>query len=637
MKWCCTYLLIFFSINHINGQIDSRQKDSLLFEMYNGKNDTAKVMAYYAYGDLWFDSNKDTTIFYYIKGKQFAHQKNNYLLEAFSHSYIIVLLNDEGKYKEALDLCIEAKALFEKANAPPKQMAIVHINLGNEWQYLGSFKNAATHYFIGLKLSESVNNIRLQSVCINNLSSLYAEIKDCTNQLVFAKKAREISYKSNDSSRIFSATINLIAALIANKQFAEAYVQLESLKRMALSLNDPEYQLDAAISAAEYYMEIDNKEQAILYFKKVLAQCKEIDNKEYEIAASKHLAQIYYDANNNNLAKVYATQTLQLAIDTKAKNEEALVIELLADIEEKNGNYQSSLLLRKKYEAIVDTLALESSKKEVLKLAAEYETEKKDLQIKNLTQQNDIQVLRGKRKFWVIVALVVAFVGLLLFAFAQFQNFKTKKILLEEQQKNALAMERLRIATDMHDDVGSGLSRIRYISASIQSGTTKIPDGLKKIMELGDDAIQKMSEIIWSLNQSNQNLEELLYYIRGQIGEMVTNANIEFECNLPEMIPVTNFGWNRNRNTYLLVKEAVNNAIKHASAKKIIVLITIQNQLHIEIRDNGKGFDQSVISNQGNGLKNYKKRINDLNGTFELSSEIGMGTTIILDIPLTAI
>jgi two-component system, NarL family, sensor kinase len=637
MKWCCTYLFLFFSINHIKGQIDTKQKDSLLFEMHYGKTDTAKVMAHYAYGDLWFDVDKDTAFLYYVKGKQFAQKKNNYLLEAFSHSYIIVLLNDEGKYKEALDLCIEAKALFEKAKTPPKQMAIVHINLGNEWQYLGSFKNAATHYFTGLKLSESINDIRLQSVCINNLSSLYAETKDTTNQLAFAKKAKEISYKSNDSSRIFSAAINLMAAHLANKQFGEAYTQLGGLKQMALSLNDPEYYLDAAISAAEYYMEIKNMEQATLYFKKVLAQCKEVDNKEYEIAATKSLANIYFGANNIELAAFYADQTLQLSIDTKAKSEEASIVKLLANIEEQKGNYQSALALRKKYENISDTLALESSKKEILKLEAEYETEKKDLQIKNLTQQNDIQALKGKRRFWVIVALIGALGGLVLFAFAQFRNFKTKKSLLEEQQKNALAMERLRIATDMHDDVGSGLSRIRYISASIQSGTTHTPEGLKKIMELGDDAIQKMSEIIWSLNQSNQNLEELLYYIRGQIGEMVTNANMDFECNLPEIIPTTNFGWNRNRNTYLLVKESVNNAIKHANAKKIIVRIAIQNQLHIEIVDDGKGFDQNAVSNRGNGLKNYKKRIDDLMGTFEVSSEIGRGATIIFDIPLTAI
>ncbi len=635
MKWRFTYLFLFFSINHIKGQVDAKQRDHLLFEMYNGTTDTAKVMAHYAYGDLWFDDNKDTAYFFYNKGKQLAHLNHNYLLEAFSHSYLIVLLNDEGKYKEALDLCIEAKALFEKANAPPKQMTIVHINLGNEWQYLGSFKKAADHYFMGLRLAENAANTKLQAVCINNLSSLYAEMGDIVNQLQFAQKAKEISYISKDSSRIFSATINLAAAFLANKKFEEAYTELQYLKKLSSLLPDPEYQLDADISAAEFYMETKNKEQAILYFKKVLQQCKVVDNKEYEIAASKNLAKMYYNANDRNMAKIYATQTLELAIDTKAKSEEALAVKLLADIEEQNGNYPSSLALRKKYEVLADTLTLESGKKEIMKLQAEYETEKKDLQIKTLTQQNDIQALKSKRRFWIILTLIGALGGLVLFAFAQFRNFKIKKYLLEEQQKNALANERLRIATDMHDDVGSGLSRIRYISASIQNGTTSTSDGLKKIMDLGDDAIQKMSEIIWSLNQSNQNLEELLYYIRGQIGEMVNNASIEFECNLPEVIPTTNFGWNRNRNTYLLVKESVNNAVKYANAQKITVAIAIQAQLHIEITDDGNGFDVNTISNKGNGLKNYKKRIHDLKGTYTLNSKIGEGTSVVFDIPLT--
>lgn len=178
----------------------------------------------------------------------------------------------------------------------------------------------------------------------------------------------------------------------------------------------------------------------------------------------------------------------------------------------------------------------------------------------------------------------------------------------------------------MHDDVGSGLSRIRYIVSAISNGQTEQKQGLSKVTEISDDAVQKMKEIIWSLNESNQNLENLIYYIRGQMSEMLENANVDFKCYLPETIPDVFFGWKRNRNTYLLVKEVINNAFKHSNAKTITLDFEIDNDLKIKVTDDGKGFDTSKNFN-GNGLNNYKKRVADLNAKYDLKSEIGVGTT----------
>jgi two-component system, NarL family, sensor kinase len=128
-------------------------------------------------------------------------------------------------------------------------------------------------------------------------------------------------------------------------------------------------------------------------------------------------------------------------------------------------------------------------------------------------------------------------------------------------------------------------------------------------------------------------LEDLIYYIRGQMSEMVENANVDFVCHLPENIPSVFFGWKRNRNTYLLVKEAINNALKHANAKTITLDFIISNSLHITIKDDGKGFD-TTKNFTGNGLNNYKKRITDLNAQYELQSEIDNGTTFSFQLPI---
>jgi signal transduction histidine kinase len=115
---------------------------------------------------------------------------------------------------------------------------------------------------------------------------------------------------------------------------------------------------------------------------------------------------------------------------------------------------------------------------------------------------------------------------------------------------------------------------------------------------------------------------------------MVSNAGLAFTFDLPENIPNKILGWKDCRNIYLLVKEAVNNAIKHAGADIITIECCITNQLQFSITDNGKGFNPDTIKTNGNGLLNYKKRVEKLNGNYELCSNPGEGTKIVFKIPI---
>ena len=91
--------------------------------------------------------------------------------------------------------------------------------------------------------------------------------------------------------------------------------------------------------------------------------------------------------------------------------------------------------------------------------------------------------------------------------------------------------------------------------------------------------------------------------------------------------------WKESRNIYLLAKEAVNNAIKHAGAKTISIECSIADQLVFSIADDGIGFDAESAGKNGNGLLNYKKRIEKLNGTYQLITGPGKGTTVVFTIP----
>ena len=239
-------------------------------------------------------------------------------------------------------------------------------------------------------------------------------------------------------------------------------------------------------------------------------------------------------------------------------------------------------------------------------------------------------------KSWWFIALIILtaslVVWLLIRAYYQ-RRIEKQKAVIEKQ--TALVNERSRIAADMHDDLGAGLSRIRYMSAGMKS---EIKDeGLKKdfdkIISGSDELVDKMNEIIWALNNSDEQLEDVLYYIRSQCSEMLDEAGIKLETIMPETIPQKILNSEEKRNLYLVVKEAVHNVIKHAEASTVYIVMKIENTLNINITDNGKGFDINESLLKGNGMGNYKKRMSSLKGTVSIRSD-NTGTSVVFEMPL---
>lgn len=239
-------------------------------------------------------------------------------------------------------------------------------------------------------------------------------------------------------------------------------------------------------------------------------------------------------------------------------------------------------------------------------------------------------------KSWWFISLVILITILAAWAFIKtyyLRRIEKQKALIEKQ--TALVNERSRIATDMHDDLGAGLSKIRYLSTGLKN---EIKDeGLKKdfdkIITGSDELVDKMNEIIWALNSSDEKLEDVLYYIRSQCSEMLDSAGIALQATLPDTIPDRVLNSEEKRNLFLVVKEAVHNIIKHTHASSVIIEMQIENNLRIIIIDNGSGFNVKESQLKGNGLSNFQKRMNSLKGSVDIKSD-AKGTIIQFLIPL---
>jgi signal transduction histidine kinase len=207
-----------------------------------------------------------------------------------------------------------------------------------------------------------------------------------------------------------------------------------------------------------------------------------------------------------------------------------------------------------------------------------------------------------------------------------------QKSLLEKQL--AVQSERERISFDMHDDLGSGLTKISYLT---QAATQRLGQSqeLDKIKNTSLELVNNMSELIWAMKPENDNLEEILGYLKRYAVEYLTTANVQVSLNLPDLVEDRLVAGEKRRHLFLVFKEALHNAVKHAQATRVEIRLTLKQNLHLEIEDNGLGFDVSKHNPlSGNGLRTMRMRSQKLNGSMDIQSEPGNGTRIVFDIPL---
>ncbi|MBK8845584.1 MAG: ATP-binding protein [Bacteroidetes bacterium] len=159
-------------------------------------------------------------------------------------------------------------------------------------------------------------------------------------------------------------------------------------------------------------------------------------------------------------------------------------------------------------------------------------------------------------------------------------------------EKHAAVMgERKRISADMHDDLGSDLSKIALLSEvlKINAGKNGFGEQLNSIAESAQDALLRIEEIIWSLNPKNDDLKNLIAYMRQKIAEQFENTTIVCMINMPDEIPQCIISGEQRRNIFLVVNEACHNIVKHARATQVSISFSCNNNwFKIIISDNGR-------------------------------------------------
>ncbi len=208
---------------------------------------------------------------------------------------------------------------------------------------------------------------------------------------------------------------------------------------------------------------------------------------------------------------------------------------------------------------------------------------------------------------------------------AEIKEYENQLAVLKAQQE-----ERNRISADMHDDLGAGMTSIRLYSELAKNKVKDIdlPE-IDKISSSANELLNKMNAIIWSMSSANDSLENMIAYIRSYALEYFENTGIDCKIILPEKIPFAEVNGTIRRNVFLVVKEALNNVLKHSGATKVAITLTIEGKvLKLIIQDNGRGIDMENLRRFSNGLNNMKKRMEDVGIDFSIENHQGTRITL---------
>jgi signal transduction histidine kinase len=210
-----------------------------------------------------------------------------------------------------------------------------------------------------------------------------------------------------------------------------------------------------------------------------------------------------------------------------------------------------------------------------------------------------------------------------------------------ETRMAAISAERDRIASDLHDDIGASLSSIRIYSGAAHKRFADKPEEALRLIDLINEGssgmMDRMSDIVWSINPKNDNVESIVFRMKSHAGEMLSPLNVEVDYRMDREAEHIQPSMTARRNIYLIFKEAINNIAKYSKATHVDVDLQVhQGTFVLEIADNGIGFD-SGNHKPGNGLITMQRRASSLGGVLTITSTPGGGTRLSIKLQIARI
>jgi ligand-binding sensor domain-containing protein/signal transduction histidine kinase len=251
----------------------------------------------------------------------------------------------------------------------------------------------------------------------------------------------------------------------------------------------------------------------------------------------------------------------------------------------------------------------------------------------------DITVLpQFWQEWWFRTLIILCLVGIVVAVVRYISTQKLKRELQTHKQQEALEKERARIARDLHDQLGANLTQVALLGEMAEADKN-LPDEIElhaqQISHTARITTHALDEIVWAINPSNDTLEGLANYACKYAQEYLALAGLRYRADVPSHLPATDIPPEVRHHVFLAFKESVNNVVKHAQASEAWIRLRLSpGGFILEIEDNGCGLENSPAKQNRNGLRNMKKRMEDIGGEFTIAPGTHGGTIVRLNVPI---
>lgn len=528
-----------------------------------------------------------------------------------------------------------------KLMGSPQKMALTMFNVGLCYKQLGDYRKALQHYLTAYRLFErdSVYNPRIHFY----LGEMYMRIGDYAQAEYQSRLGIKKCKEFNHTYVIYNMYVNLAKCHTYNNKLDSAiYILNDAL--LGLQKNTDEISIGVCYnSLGEAYVKKNDHQRAYESYAKELAIHQKLNNDNGILLAFLNMAHSAAHFTNKDLALIMGHLNAFEEKIASIKNNSDVLLETYfkaGETYEMINKPNEALVYYKKFFALRDSLLNKEKLQQVMELQTKYETEKKERQIKELEQEQLIQALEIKKRNILIAfgAFLLISIGVFAYFFINKQKLKTlyeKELAIKETEEK----ERLRMAKDIHDDLGSGLSKISFLSELInrkQTHDNEVKEQADSISETAKKLVVNMRDLIWALDPANVNLPGLYARIREYSADYLEDFSIELTLKISDNVPQLPITRDAHREILMVVKESLNNIIKHSKASLVEIESGISNtHFLITVKDNGIGISEA--NTLGNGIKNMRNRVESLNGQFSINSIPESGTIIKVSIPLNTI
>ena len=571
----------------------------------------------------------------------------------------------------------EQLSLCEKLNFR-RGKAAAYLNIADAFYQQGNYSECLKNSYSALGLFEEFHNKENMAQTLQFVGSIFMIEENYSEALKNIQRALKVREEIKDSNGIAQSLNTLGSIYLSKGDYTEALQKHFAALKICEELGDraknwsipfcyrcigDAYQKQGEIASAtgDKVNSVNNYSAALKFYLLTLQKWKKIGRKDAIAESYNSLGDIYTKLKNISKAKDYLEKGLRLSVESRNKVTVMFIYASLSILDSVRGNYKQAFKDYKMYILYRDSLVNEENSKKILQSKMQYEFDKKEAATKAAQDKKDEDAMLTRNlQYYALAFFLLLALSLYIYS-RQKQKAKAKiekaysvlkstqaklieaeKIASLEKSQQAVLNERLRISHELHDEVGATLSSISIFSqAAIQKNECgNLADSKNILQRIGETSREVMGELndtVWLINPLNDNLQKIIQRISNYALPLCRTNNIRFEIKAAAAVENLDLNVDKRKAIYLIIKEAVNNSLKYAVAKNLIIQFDKnRNALRVSIQDDGSGFAENNLST-GNGLNNMKQRAKDVKGKIDFISAQQKGTEIVLKIPLTNI